>query len=135
MQQFVSGPGAATGLVDDDGPPLSPETVGRAPSNFDPPVPLRPLAELIAEKALAAAKDRPADTVPAVADASRIVLRLLGGEVIELACYDDRDEALSAARELAELFRSAEETGDWPEVDGHFVRPGSVAVIDVVAAG
>lgn len=133
MQQFMSGPGAAAGLVDDDGPPLSPETVGRAPSNFDPPVPLRPLAELIAEKAMAAAKEKPAETVPVV-DARRVVLRLLGGETIELGRYDGRDDAVAAARGLAELFRSAEAGGDWPEVDGRFVRPGSVAVIDVLAA-
>ena len=63
------------------------------------------------------------------------MLRLLGGEQLELAAYDDRDAAVAAARELMTRFGAAEATGEWPELDGRFVRPGSVASIDVLSCG
>lgn len=134
MQHITGGPAASMGFVDDDGPPLSPETVGRAPSIFDPPVKVRPFAELIAEKAMAAASasaEPPAER----ADTRRLVLRLLGGEEVELGVYDGPDEAMAAARELVAQLSAAEASGQWPEVQGRFVRPGSVATVDVLAAG
>jgi predicted Zn-dependent protease len=44
------------------------------------------------------------------------------------------DEAVAAARELVTLFSTAEAAGEWPEVEGRFVRPGSVASIDVLCS-
>ena len=61
------------------------------------------------------------------------MLRLLGGEQLELAAYEDRDEAVAAARELMTRFSSAESAGEWPELDGRFIRPASVASIDVLS--
>lgn len=129
MQHFTGGPAASMGFVGDDGPPLSPETIGRAPSIFDPPVKVRPLAELIAEKAKAAAAAPPAEQP----DTRRLVLRLLGGEELELGSYDDPEAAVAAARGLVARLSEAEASGQWPEVDGRFVRPGSVATVDVRA--
>ena len=43
-------------------------------------------------------------------------------------------EAVAAARELMTRFTSAESAGEWPELDGRFVRPASVASIDVLSA-
>ena len=63
-----------------------------------------------------------------------MVLRLLGGELLELAAYSDRDDAVAAARELMTSFSKAESAGEWAEVDDRFIRPGSVASIDVLAA-
>jgi hypothetical protein len=114
----------AVGLVGAaEDPPLTPEPVGPAPSNFEaPPVPLRSFESILAERTAAQATSR------------RLVIRLLGGDELELGSYDDRDQAVAAARELMERFSAAESSGEWPEVDGRFMRPGAVASIDVLVA-
>jgi hypothetical protein len=71
---------------------------------------------------------------PDTVETRRVVLRLLGGEQLELAAYTDRDNAVAAARELMTRFSSAESAGEWPELDGRFIRPGSVASIDVLSS-
>jgi len=136
MYEFASGAAApvAVGLIGSEDPPLSPEPVGPAPSNFEaPPVPLRSFESILAEHTSAATVTATA-VAPDMADTRRVVLRLLGGEQLELAAYDDRDEAVSAARELMARFSSAESAGEWPELDGRFIRPASVASIDVLAS-
>jgi hypothetical protein len=127
MYEFTSGATAAVavGLIGATDPPLTPEPVAPAPSNFDPPpVPLRSFEAILAERATTAP---PAPTI------RRIVLTLLGGDRLELAAYEQRDEAVAAARELMTRFATAEETGEWPELDGRFIRPASVASIDVLS--
>jgi hypothetical protein len=47
----------------------------------------------------------------------RIVLRLSGGEVVELGSTSD-----------------AESTGEWPEFDGRFLRPDTIVSVDVQVA-
>jgi hypothetical protein len=115
----------AVGLVGAaEDPPLTPEPVGPAPSNFEaPPVPLRSFESILAERTAAQATSR------------RLVIRLLGGDELELGSYDDREQAVAAARELMERFSAAESSGEWPEVDGRFMRPGAVASIDVLVSG
>ena len=133
MYEFASGAAApvAVGLIGSEDPPLSPEPVGPAPSNFEaPPVPLRSFESILAEHTSAVTA-----TASAVApETRRVVLRLLGGEQLELAAYPDRDDAVAAARELMTRFSSAESAGEWPELDGRFIRPGSVASIDVLSS-
>ena len=131
MYEFASGAAApvAVGLIGADDPPLSPEPVGPAPSNFEaPPIPLRSFETILAERSSAVAASPPAPV-----ETRRVVIRLLGGEQLELASYDDRNAAVAAARELMTRFSTAEATGEWPELDGSFVRPGSVASIDVLS--
>lgn len=124
MFDIASGAAApAVGLIGAEDPPLTPEPVGPAPSNFEaPPVPIRSFETILAERSAAAAETR------------RVVVRLLGGDELELGSYADRDEAVAAARELVTLFSAAEASGEWPEVDGRFMRPGAVASIDVLVA-
>ena len=132
MYEFASGAAApvSVGLIGSDDPPLSPEAVGPAPSNFEPPpVPLRSFETILAEHTSAAAA-----TVVESAETRRLVLRLLGGEQLELAAYDDREEAVTAARELMTCFSKAESAGEWAELDGRFIRPASVASLDVLAS-
>ena len=115
----------AVGLIGVIDPPTSPEPVGPAPSNFEaPPIPLRSFEAILAERAPAAV----------AAPTRRLVVRLLGGEQLELSVYDDRETAVTAARELMTQFSAAESTGEWPELDGRFIRPGSVASIDVLSS-
>ena len=137
MHEFASVAAApvAVGLIGSDDPPLSPELVGAAPSNFEAPlVPLRSFESILAEHTSAAATATTIAVVPEPAETRCVVLRLLGGEQLELAAFTDRDEAVAAARELMTRFSSAESAGEWPELDGRFIRPGSVASIDVLSS-
>ena len=132
MYEFASGAAApvAVGLMGAQDPPLSPEPIAPAPSNFEPPaVPLRSFEAILAEHAATVVEALPEPTAT-----RRIVLTMLGGEQLELAAYDDRDDAVAAARELTTRFSSAESAGEWPELDGRFIRPASVASIDVLSA-
>jgi hypothetical protein len=74
------------------------------------------------------------DEMPSLAEVRRLVVRLLGGDEIELGSFDDRGDAMDAAQQLVARFSSAEAAGEWPEVDGRFLRPGAVASIDVLVA-
>jgi len=133
MHQFASGSSAAVGLLGggSDGPPVGPETVGRPPSGFEAPaIPLRPFPMSVAPAT--AATDT--EELPVAAEVRRLVVRLLGGDEVELGVFDDRGDAMEAAQELVARFSSAEAVGEWPEIEGRFLRPGSVASIDVLVA-
>ena len=138
MHQFGSGSTAAVSLLGggDSGPPVGPETIGRPPSHYEaPPVPLRPFPSSVLSAAPAATEsDVETEDVPAVAEVRRLVVRLLGGDEIELGSFDDRNDAMEAAQQLVARFSSAEAAGEWPEVEGRFLRPNSVASIDVLVA-
>jgi hypothetical protein len=128
MHQFASGPLGADVVGSE--PPLSPETVGRAPGSsafLDGSVTLKPIPTI----------PRPAPAPPPetpAADSRRLVVRLLGGEQLELATFDDREAAMAAAADLVAIFAAAEADGEWPEVEGRFLRPGSIASVDVLVA-
>ena len=62
----------------------------------------------------------------------RLVVRLVGGEELELGQFDDRGDAVEAAQQLVGRFSSAEASGEWPEIEGRFLRPASVTSIDVL---
>jgi hypothetical protein len=144
MHQFASGSSAAVGLLGGggDGPPVGPETIGRPPSGFEAPaVPLRPFPTAVAAAPVETAAETEAETVeleteelPVAAEVRRLVVRLLGGDEVELGLFDDRDDAVEAAQELVARFSSAEAAGEWPEIDGRFLRPDSIASIDVLVA-
>jgi len=136
MHQFASGSSAAVGLLGgDSGPPVGPVTIGRPPSGFEAPaVPLRPFPTAVVSTPVETEQDTETEDVPVAAEVRRLVVRLLGGEEVELGCFDDRGDAMGAAQELVARFSSAEAAGEWPEVEGRFLRPGSVASIDVLVA-
>lgn len=149
MYDFASGPSAAVGLLGGSEPPLSPETVGRAPSFLEAPVALKPIPAVVSTITLPAPAPLPAPPTPIAAGESlpialeaapvekteaRLVVRMLGGDELELGLFEDRDDAVEAAKELVARFGAAEATGDWPEMDGRFLRPASIASIDVLVA-
>jgi hypothetical protein len=76
----------------------------------------------------------PAEPAPESATdaARRLVVRLVGGEELELGEFEDRGDAVEAAHELVGRFSSAEASGEWPEIEGRFLRPASVTSIDVL---
>lgn len=137
MHQYATGSGAAVGLLGgtSDGPPVGPETVGRPPSCFEaPPVPLRPFPTSVVAVPAEVEEEAETDESPVAAEVRRLVVRLLGGEEIELGTFDERSEAIEAAQNLVARFSAAEAAGEWPEVEGRFLRPGSLASIDVLVA-
>jgi hypothetical protein len=137
MHQFASGSSAAVSLLGGDtGPPVGPETIGRAPSNFEAPaIPLRPFPTAVLTKPAETEEEAENDVVSVAAEVRRLVVRLVGGEEVELGSFDDRDSAIDAAQQLVTRFSSAEAAGAWFEVEGRFLRPDSVASIDVLVAG
>ena len=137
MNHYASGSSAAVGLLGggNSGPPVGPETVGRPPSNFEAPaIPLRPFPVSMASVPAEIKQDDESDVPPPAAEVRRLVVRLLGGDEVELGNFDERDDAMLAAKELVARFSSAEAAGEWPEIEGRFLRPGSVASIDVLIA-
>lgn len=137
MHQFASGSSAAVSLLGGDtGPPVGPETIGRPPSNFEaPPIPLRPFPTAVLTKPTETEQETETEIVTVAAEVRRLVVRLVGGEEVELGSFDDRDGAIDAAQQVIARFSSAEAAGAWFEVEGRFLRPDSVASIDVLVAG
>ena len=136
MHQLATGPGALA-LAGSE-PPLSPETIGRAPSSFEPAVPLRSLEELVGLSERVEAAIPPAAAAPPAAaptDPRRLVVRVLGGEDVELGLFDGPDAAIARAKELVAGIAAAESSGMWPELDGRYLRPTSIVSIDVLAVG
>ena len=151
MYDFASGPGTSASLLGGSEPPLGPEMVGSSPSFLEAPVPLKPIPPVMSTMTLPTPAPLPSPPVPLAAvepppflvesaavtvekTAVRLVVRMLGGEELELATFDDRGDAIAAAKELVGRFATAEDSGDWPEVDGRFLRLASVASIDVLVA-
>jgi hypothetical protein len=64
----------------------------------------------------------------------RIVLRLSGGETVELGSTSDADDAIEQGREAVRRIAQAESTGEWPEFDGRFLRPDTIVSVDVQVA-
>jgi hypothetical protein len=65
----------------------------------------------------------------------RVVLRMTGGEVVELRRMSDEAEAVAFAREAVRRIAAAEQTGEWPELDGRFLRPDQIFSVDIQVAG
>ena len=110
-------------------PPLSPPAPAGRPSLVE-----RPAPESESEAAQPSWEaDRELEPTPTEAGVRRIVVRLQGGEEVEYAEADNREIAVEAARELTRGFAEAESRGEWPEIAGRFLRPGSILSVDVFA--
>lgn len=132
MHAHSSFAGASTHAFE---PPLSPPSPAGRPALVEAP---EPMPEPVPEPELAVAEpaweaDRELEPAPTEAGVRRIVVRLLGGEEVEYAEADDREIAVTAARDLTRGFAEAEARGEWPEVAGRFLRPGSILSVDVLA--
>ena len=67
-------------------------------------------------------------------DTRRVVVRMHGGEDIELARVEGRDAAVEMARDMVRTIDGAETSGEWPLVGDRFLRPGAIVSIDVQRA-
>ena len=59
---------------------------------------------------------------------AEVFVRLTSGERIEVGAFDGQSEAEACARELMAALDSE---GDWPQIDGRYIRPDAVVSIDV----
>ena len=110
MHQFASGSSAAVSLLgggDTSGPPVGPDTVGRPAFELrSSPGPTAALPDVRddgrRDRAGGGDRARTLETedVPSMAEVRRLVVRLLGGDEIELGSFDDRDDAMEAAQQL-----------------------------------
>lgn len=66
-----------------------------------------------------------------VKDTRRVVMRVQGGDDIELGRVDGREPAVRMAREAIQAIEDAQTQGEWPQVDDRFIRPGAIVSIDV----
>ena len=125
----------ATGLGRSE-PPVSPETIGRAPSNFDAAVPLRSLEEIAGIAGQTESEPSPAEELPPAAVQTlvrrRLVVRLLDGDTLELGAFETPEAAIEQAKRLVAALAAAEASGEWPELDGRFLRPASIVSVDVL---
>jgi len=64
-------------------------------------------------------------------DMRHVVLRLVGGDQVDVGSVRGRDAALELARTTAAAVDTAAEIGMWPEFGERFVRPSAIVSIDV----
>ena len=62
------------------------------------------------------------DSVVLPADSRRIVIRLLGGEELDVGVAQGREAAMELARRT------------WPEIGDRLLRPGAIVSVDIVRA-
>ncbi len=67
-------------------------------------------------------------------DTRRVVVRMHGGEDLELGRVEGRDPAVQMARDMVRAIENAEGVGEWPLIGDRFVRPGAIVSIDVQRA-
>jgi len=74
-------------------------------------------------------------TIPArafgAADNRRVILRVHGDENIVVGSAEGRDNAVRIAREMVQHIEQAATSGEWPQIDDRFIRPGAIVSIDV----
>jgi hypothetical protein len=76
----------------------------------------------------------PAVTPEVTRDTRRVLIRMHGGDDIELARVEGRDAAVEIARDMVRTIDAAEGTGEWPLVGDRYLRPGAILSIDVQRA-
>lgn len=67
-------------------------------------------------------------------DVRRVVVRLQGDDEIEVGRTEGREAAVALAREVSERIRAAGAAGEWPEVEGRYLRPDAIVSIDIQRA-
>lgn len=73
----------------------------------------------------------PVAHLPTTMDTRRVVIRVQGGEEIEIARAEGREPAVHIARDTIRAIEEAEADGAWPEVGDRFIRPGAIVSVDV----
>jgi hypothetical protein len=96
-----------------------------APTPPPAPAPLQPPPVAASEPAPAP----PPEPKPAVQQVTaEVFVRLTSGERIGVGAFDGQSAAEQCARELMAALDSR---GDWPQIEGRYIRPDAVVSIDV----
>jgi hypothetical protein len=64
----------------------------------------------------------------------RVVLRVNGDEPIVVGSAEGRENAVRIAREMVQHIEHAATSGEWPQINERFIRPGAIVSIDVQRA-
>ena len=64
-------------------------------------------------------------------DTRRVILRVHGDESIVVGSAEGRESAVKIAREMVQHIEQAATSGEWPQIDERFIRPGAIVSIDV----
>lgn len=67
-------------------------------------------------------------------DTRRVIVRMHGGEDVEIGRAEGREPAVHIAREMVRAIEDAEAQGSWPLIGDRFLRPGAIVSIDVQRA-
>ncbi len=87
-----------------------------------------------AEATVDAATLPPVVTLPVSNDTRRVVIKVRGGEEIEVGRVEGREPAVRIARDTIRMIESAQTADEWPEVGDRFLRPDAIVSIDVQRA-
>jgi hypothetical protein len=87
-----------------------------------------------AEAALAVAALPPIVALPVADETRRVVIRVRGGEEIEVGRAHGREPAVRIARDTIRMIEDAQASEEWPAVGDRFLRPDAIVSIDVQRA-
>lgn len=73
----------------------------------------------------------PVGTLPVSIDLRRVVIRVRGGEEIEVGRTEGREPAVRIARDAIRMIDEAVEADEWPAVGDRFLRPDAIVSIDI----
>jgi hypothetical protein len=94
-----------------------------------PPITIPPVTPSADIPPVTPAADEPRYAPPVAATAYAVLARLSTGDRIEVAAHDDEPAARAEATALMRYLRDGR--GDWPYLDGRFVRPDAIVSIDI----
>jgi hypothetical protein len=73
----------------------------------------------------------PVEPAPAPSAIYRLSVRLTNGERVEAGAYGDLEAAKQQAKALMAQFAAAD-GGDWPFVNGRFLKPDTIVSVDIL---
>ena len=76
----------------------------------------------------------PVVALPVAEETRRVVIRVRGGDEIEVGRTVGREPAVRIARDTIKLIEEAQQAEEWPSVGDRFLRPDAIVSIDVQRA-
>lgn len=76
----------------------------------------------------------PVVALPVADETRRVVIKVRGGEEIEVGRAQGREPAVRIARDTIRMIEDAQAGDEWPAVGDRFLRPDAIVSIDVQRA-
>jgi hypothetical protein len=113
--------------------PVAPEEPAQ-PEASAPPAAEEPAQPTPVEHPVDARPAADAPPEPSVEEAAgqQVVLRLQGGETLEVGAFTSTAEASACAQEVVRQIASTDEQGTWPFFANRFVRPDTILSVDLI---